>query len=110
MTAPRAFSLTDAEHHRIERVDRLVLLGAASVGELIAGLADPSWTVRRAVVAGLAALGDDAAGPLCAWLRDHRSSERAIAAAVEALSTSMGASVASEVTRLLGELRPAVVA
>ena len=108
MIAPRAFSLTEAEHHRIERIDRLVLLGAASVGELIAGLVDPSWTVRRAVVAGLAALGDDAIGPLCGWLRHERSSERAISAAVDALSASMGASATPAVLALLGDPRPAV--
>lgn len=108
MTAPRAFSLTDAEHRRIERIDRLVLQGGASVGELIAGLADASWTVRRAVIAGLAALGDDAVGPLCGWLRSQRSSERAIAAAVDALSSSVGASATSEVIALLGDPRPAV--
>lgn len=108
MTTPRAFSLTEAEHRRIERIDRLVLLGAASVGELIAGLTDASWTVRRAVVAGLAALGDDAIGPLCRWLRDERSSERAISAAVDALSASMGGSATLAVLALLGDPRPAV--
>jgi HEAT repeat protein len=110
MTSPRALSLTDAEHRRIERIDRLVLVGAASVGELIASLADASWTVRRAVVAGLAALGDDAVGPLCGWLRHQRSSERAIAAAVDALSASVGASASAQVAGLLGDPRPAVAA
>lgn len=110
MTAQRGFSLTDAERRRIERIDRLVLLGAASVGELIALLADASWTVRRAVVAGLAALGDDAVGPLCGWLRHQRSSERAIAAVVDALSASVGASASSQVAALLGDSRPMVAA
>lgn len=109
MTVTRAFSLTDAEHRRIERIDRLVLHGAASVGELIAGLADASWTVRRAVVAGLAALGDDAVDPLCRWLRDNRSSERALAAAVDALSASIGASATPAALALLGDPHPAVV-
>ncbi|HMG52056.1 MAG TPA: HEAT repeat domain-containing protein, partial [Kofleriaceae bacterium] len=106
MTASRAFSLTEAEHRRIARIDRLVLEGA--VGELIADLSDASWTVRRAVVAGLAALGDDAVGPLCGSLRDHRSSERAIAAAVDALSASVGGSATAAVLGLLGDPRPAV--
>lgn len=110
MTTSRAYGLTDAERRRIERVDRLVLLGATGVGELIAGLADASWTVRRAVVAGLAALGDDAVGPLCAWLREERTPERAIAAAVDALSASMGASATPAVLGLLGDLRPAITA
>jgi HEAT repeat protein len=106
----RVFNLTEAERRRIERVDRLVLLGAPSVGELIAGMADASWTVRRAVVAGLAALGDDAVGSLCDWLRDQRSSERAIAAAVDALSASMGASATHAVLALLGDPHPMVAA
>ncbi|HSR96206.1 MAG TPA: HEAT repeat domain-containing protein, partial [Kofleriaceae bacterium] len=110
MTAPRELSLTDAERRRIERIDRLVLLGATGVPELIAGLSDASWTVRRAVVAGLAALGDDAVGALCAWLRDARSSERAIAAAVDALSASVGASATSEVLALLGDRRAMIAA
>src|SRR5204863_9476275 len=83
MTTPRAFSLTEAEHRRIERIDQLVLLGAAGVGELMADLNDASWTVRRAAVAGLAALGDDAVDPLCRWLSRDRSSERAISAVVD---------------------------
>ena len=98
------------EHRRIERVDHLVLLGAASVGELLAGMADASWTVRRAVVAGLAALGEDAVGPLCDWLRDQRSSERTIAAAIDALSASIGGSATPAVIALLGDPRPAVAA
>jgi HEAT repeat protein len=110
VTAPRAFSLTDVEHRRLERIDRLVLLGAANVGELLAGLADPSWAVRRAVISGLASLGDDAVGPLCSALREQRSSERAIAAAVEALSASLGESATAQVAGLLGDPRPAVVA
>jgi HEAT repeat protein len=104
------FNLTEAERRRIERIDRLVLLGSPSVGELIAGLADDSWTVRRAVVAGLAALGDDAVGALCGWLINERSSERAIAAAVDALSVSMGASATRAVLTLLGDPRPTLVA
>jgi HEAT repeat protein len=106
----RDFSLTDAERRRIERVDRLVLLGGTGVAELIAGLSDASWTVRRAVVAGLAALGDDAVGPLCGWLRDDRSSERAIAAAVDALSASVGASATEAMLALLRDPRPMVAA
>jgi len=110
MTASGGFSLTDAERRRIERIDHLVLAGAASVGELLAGLVDTSWTVRRAVVAGLAALGDDAVGPLCHWLHATRSPERAIAAAVDALSASVGASATRAVLALLGDPRPAVAA
>ena len=109
MTTPRAFSLTEAEHRRIERIDQLVLLGAAGVGELMADLNDASWTVRRAAVAGLAALGDDAVDPLCRWLSRDRSSERAISAVVDALSASVGASATPVVLGLFDDPRPAVV-
>ena len=107
---PRPFNLTDAERRRVERIDRLVMMGGASAGELLAGLSDASWTVRRAVVAALGALGDDAVVPLVRWLRDQRSPEHAIAAAVDALSASVGTSVNREVIALLDDPRPPIVA
>lgn len=106
----RSHAITDAERARIEHVDRLVALGDRGVRELVGMLSDPSWTVRRAVVAGLAALGDDAAGPLCTWLQSHRTNENAIAAAVDALASSIGTSVTDEVYRLAEHENPQVVA
>jgi HEAT repeat protein len=106
----RSHAITDAERSRIEQVDRLVASGARGVGELIAALGDSSWTVRRAVVAGLASLGDDAVPALCAWLRDVRSSEHAIAGAVDALAASLGSSTSREVLALCDASNPAVVA
>jgi len=105
----RSHALTEAERTRIEHIDRLVAVGARGVRELVGGLGDPSWTVRRAVVAGLASLGDDAVGPLCTWLRDVRSSEAAIAAAVDALAGSLGSTVARDVLALADAPNPAVV-
>ncbi len=93
-------SLTAAEHARIQHIDDLVLRGASSVDELIALLSDRSWTVRRAAVAGLASLGADATGALCTWLQTKRTDENAIAAAVDALSTSVGAAATSDVIAL----------
>jgi HEAT repeat protein len=107
---PRRHAITDAERGRIEHVDRLVAIGDHGVRELIGLLSDPSWTVRRAVVAGLAALGDDAVTPLCNWLRDERSSEHAIAAAVDALAASIGSTVIAEVLRLAEDANPQIVA
>jgi HEAT repeat protein len=106
----RSHSLTDAEARRIEEIDRLVLNGAHSVPDLIGALGEKSWTVRRAVVAGLAALGDDAVMGLCTWLRDVRSSEAAIAAAVDALAASIGSTVPRHVFSLLLDNNPAVAA
>jgi HEAT repeat protein len=110
VTAGPIFSLTADEQGRIEQIDRWVALGVGGVPPLIAAMADPSWTVRRATVAALAALGDDAAGPLCAWLSDRRTSEHEIAAAVDALASSIGPAVTREVMALLEHPTPAVIA
>lgn len=110
MTQTRGFSLTDAERQRVELIDRLVATGTPSVGELIEMISDASWTVRRAVVGALASLGDDAAGALCTWLRDRRTSEHAIAAAVDALSASIGGTASGQVAALLSHPDPAIVA
>ena len=103
-----SFQLTDAERARAERIDELVASGG--VGELVANLSDVSWTVRRAAVAGLAALGDDAVVTLCDWVRYRRTSENAIAAAVDALVASRGRTVTEHVTALLHDASPDVVA
>jgi len=108
-TAP-PFSLTGDERRRVEVIDRLVALGAAGLDELVGFMSDASWTVRRAAIAALASLGDDAVASLCAWLRDRRTSENAIAAAVDALAGSLGASTVRAVTGLLGGRDPAVAA
>ena len=100
--------LTPSERLRVERIDELVASGG--VEELIASLGDASWTVRRAAIAGLAALADDAVVPLCDWIRYRRSTENAIAAAVDALVASRGQTVTEHVTALLHDRRPDVVA
>lgn len=103
-------AITEAERSRIEQVDRLVAVGARGVADLIASLSEPSWTVRRAVVAGLASLGNDAVSALCTFLREQRTSEAAIAAAVDALAASMGSAATGEVVALAAHRNPAVVA
>ncbi|HWN66521.1 MAG TPA: HEAT repeat domain-containing protein, partial [Haliangium sp.] len=82
--------MSAAERERAKKVDRLVALGEAGVTELLEMLADPSWTVRRSVVAGLAALGDAAVAGLGQVLATQRDSEARIAAAVDALASSIG--------------------
>ncbi len=72
-------------------------------------LADPSWTVRRSVVAGLAALGDAAARALCEVLVTQRDSEARIAAAVDALAASTG-NPEEFIGQLAEHANPAVVA
>ena len=110
MTEVRRFGLTDAERTRVEHIDKLFSLGAPSVGELIASISDASWTVRRAVVGALAALGEEAVAPLCTWLREVRSAEHAIAAAVDALVSSIGPIRWGALASLLDDPNPAVVA
>ncbi|MGE0548272.1 MAG: HEAT repeat domain-containing protein [Kofleriaceae bacterium] len=110
MSSDRIYGVSDAERKRIELVDRLTALGESAVDELIRALDDPSWTVRRAVVGALAAIGEPAVRPLCAWLREQRTTETAIAAAVDALSSSIGGAATAAAVELAGDPRAAVVA
>ncbi len=115
--APHA--LTDDERVRIEELDRLVARGASATQELLLALDDHSWTVRRAAVGALAALGDPAVAALAIWLADRRTSEHAIAAAVDAMVGAVGnatpvvlellrhptAAVAADAAAILGRRR-----
>jgi HEAT repeat protein len=66
------------------------LSARADVAGLIAMLSDPSWSLRREVVAALAALGDVAAAQLLDCLQRQRGDEARIAATVDALASSVG--------------------
>lgn len=105
-----AFTVTEAERARIDKLDALVALGPGAVPALLAALEDPSWTVRRAAVASLAALGDEAARDLVDWLTTRRTSEHAIAAAVDALVSARGSQITAAVTGMLHATEPAIVA
>ena len=110
MTAAHGqFAFTPDEMRRMERVDQLLAGGDASVEPLLEMLDDSSWTVRRAVVAALAAAGSGAVAPLCALLRTRRDNEARIAAAVDALSASSGDADAALI-ELAADGDPAVVA
>lgn len=89
-TARSELALSSRERDRVIEVQRHEEAGAAGVPALIAALDDPSWGVRRAVVATLARLGDAAVPALCAELCQDRSSEGKIAACVDALAESTG--------------------
>ena len=86
MTA--ALTVSDKERDRALDIERL--FRDRATGPLIERLTDPSWTVRRAVVSALARLGDDAVAPLCDVLRLQRDDEGRLAAAVDALVSSLG--------------------
>jgi HEAT repeat protein len=86
----RALAVTDEERKRTERISGVAAVGAAAVDELATQLDDPSWVVRRAVVAALAKIGEPAVARLCAILVDHRESEARLAATVDTLVASRG--------------------
>ncbi|HXU65644.1 MAG TPA: HEAT repeat domain-containing protein [Polyangia bacterium] len=107
--APLTFSPDELQ--RAERVDQLAALGPSSISELIQMLDDPSWPVRRAVVAALAAAGAPALEPLCTVLQTRRDSEARIAATVDALSAFSGDDrVDAAVAALVRNGDPAVLA
>jgi HEAT repeat protein len=91
-------------------VGRLRAAGAAGVGALVGRLVEPRWARRRLVVAALAELGDEAVGPLCEVLRAGRDDEARVAAAVDALSASTGATADAAAVALAGVDDPAVAA
>src|SRR5688572_18955351 len=107
------------ELRRIEHVDRLLAGGGDGLQGLLAMLDDPSWSVRRAVVAALAAAGTSAVAPLVDVLRTQRDDEARIAATVDALSALTGdcdgalvdltagapAAVLADVAQILGRRR-----
>ena len=109
MTTTSHIALTADEQARMQRVDRLVALGEAGSSPLIDMLADPSWSVRRAVVSGLAAIGPSVASPLCELLRCRRDHEGRLAAAVDALVACPGP-IDEQIVRLADDAEPAVVA
>jgi HEAT repeat protein len=82
--------LSSVDRARVDDVARLSQSGRASVAALVSLLGEPSWVVRRAVVAALARVGTPAVEPLCAVLAEDRTSEARLAAAVDALVASSG--------------------
>ncbi|MBC8132177.1 MAG: HEAT repeat domain-containing protein [Deltaproteobacteria bacterium] len=102
-------ALSPEELERTERIDRLSAQGGGGIPSLVAMLDDPSWTVRRAVVAALSAAGTPAIRPLCHALVSSRDSETRIAAVVDALS-AVGGDADGELEQLVANEGPAVVA
>lgn len=83
-------ALSQAERERAEQVEVLrEQADADAITVLVEMLTDPSWAVRREVVAALATLGEPAVEPLVTVLESRRDSERRIAAAVDALAESV---------------------
>jgi len=97
---------SERDRERLLRVMKLRQGGATAVPELIAELAEPTWAVRRAVVAALAEA--EPITLLCAALRNSRENEAQIAGLVDALAASRQA-VDPAVRELLNDPNPAVV-
>jgi HEAT repeat protein len=107
------------ERRRLERLRELAAEGASRIPEILAMRTDPSWAVRREVIAALGGLGEAALAPLCASLLAERDDETRIAATVDALVAStadadtqlselrVGASAAvlADVAQILGRRR-----
>lgn len=102
-------SLSESERQRAGQVDALAARREEGVPGLLALLTDPSWTVRRAVVAALGALGDAALDGLAQVLHGQRDDETRLAAAVDALVASTGHPEAW-LDRLAHDPNPAVAA
>jgi len=93
-------SLSLAERQRAESIERLAHAESPDISALLEALVDPSWTVRRVVVAALIRLGDPVAEPLCDLLRSQRDNEARIAAAVDILAAAVGSSIDAAVLDL----------
>ncbi|HEY0465090.1 MAG TPA: hypothetical protein VGC79_12810, partial [Polyangiaceae bacterium] len=71
--------IRERESERLERVKELARAGMPALGQLIDELTDANWTVRRAVVAALAAAEPAAMPILFESLRSSRGNEATIA-------------------------------
>jgi len=88
--ARRDVGITAAERGRIDRLQALVASGAPGLADVLAMLIDPSWAVRREVIAALGQLGELSLAALCASLIRERDDETRIAATVDSLVASTG--------------------
>jgi len=109
ITARREVGTTQAERARLERLQALAAGDAPQVGEVLAMRSDPSWAVRREVIAVLGQLGERSLAPLCVSLLGERGDETCIAATVDALVASTG-DVDAHLTRVRAGAAPAVLA
>ena len=108
-TVPSRLAFSPEELRRVQEVDRLAALSGVGVPRLVAMLDDPSWAVRRAVVAALGAAGEGALAPLLDALQTRRDDEARIAALVDALSTLAADGAEAELAKLAATSREATV-
>jgi HEAT repeat protein len=101
--------LSPEDRARVERVEALARAGADGVQPLLELLVEPSWAVRRAVVAALASVGDAAIDGLREIVVNRRDHEGRLAAAVDALVASRGSADASMLELAASDAAPPVV-
>src|SRR5690349_9883287 len=87
---PTERAASTANRDRLAEIDRLAQAGEAGVPVLIGLLTEPDWSVRRAVIGALSALGAAALPALCTALLHDRRDETRIAALVDTLVGSTG--------------------
>ena len=105
-TAPINLVLSPEDRARVGRVEALARSGAAGVTALLDLLTDPSWAVRRAVVAALASVEDAAVDGLRQILVERRDHEGRLAAAVDALVASHATAVDEKMMALAASAVP----
>ncbi len=109
MSLPPTASPHDAQQRaRLRDIESMRDDGAAAVPRLLAELAEPSWAVRRAAVAVLAAGDRAVALLLCRALKAERDNEAQISGIVDALSASR-ADIDQTLVELTRDANPAVV-
>jgi HEAT repeat protein len=101
--------LSAEDRARVDRVEALARAGVDGVKPLLELLVEPSWAVRRAVIAALADAGDPAVDGLCNVLLHHRDHEGRLAATVDALVASHGEVEARLLELASGDAAPPVV-
>src|SRR4051812_16376747 len=94
---------------RVAELAQLARSDAAGVQGLLALLEERGWSLRREVIAALAALGELSLAALCHSLEHERSSETRIAATVDTLVASR-ADVESALIAVAASEQPAVAA
>ena len=87
MTAPSDAS-AHGERARIARISELRARGSEALPELLDELVEPTWAVRRAVVAALSEAEPAGMPLLCAALASSRENEAKLAGLVDALSAT----------------------
>jgi hypothetical protein len=107
--APSAGRGPASEAERSAELRRLVARGHGGVDGLLAMRTDPSWSVRREVIAALAEIGEAALAALSSSLLRERDDETRVAATVDALVASAGDTEAALIAMSAGA-EPAVLA